>query len=104
MCRILTEKYSPSEIQNLLTKATILDPRYRSTMEDAEVLDDVKEKEKMAVLRTALKLQGEKKDLNLNLQQSRRRGCVTFSRTEEPNLQVTRLRHWFPKECRLMQS
>ncbi len=44
MCRVLTEKYSPSEIQNLLTKATILDPRYRGTMEDAEVLDDVKEK------------------------------------------------------------
>lgn len=44
MYRVLTEKYSPSEIQNLLTKATILDPRYRGTMEDAEVLDDVKEK------------------------------------------------------------
>ncbi|XP_077061931.1 plexin domain-containing protein 1 isoform X3 [Siphateles boraxobius] len=44
MCRVLKEKYSPPEIQNLLTKATILDPRYRGTMEDAEVLDDVKEK------------------------------------------------------------
>ncbi|XP_046873195.1 E3 SUMO-protein ligase ZBED1-like [Hypomesus transpacificus] len=43
-CKVLKTKYSPSEIQNLLTKATILDPRYRSTMEDAEVLDDVKEK------------------------------------------------------------
>ncbi len=44
MCRVLAEKYRPSEIQNLLTKATILDPRYRGTMEDAEVLDDLKEK------------------------------------------------------------
>jgi len=39
MCRVLKEKYSPPEIQNLLTKATMLDPRYH-----AEVLDDVKEK------------------------------------------------------------
>ena len=44
MCMVLKEKYSPSEIQNLLKKATILEPRYRATMEDAEVLDDVKEK------------------------------------------------------------
>lgn len=42
MCRVLTEKYSPLEIQDLLRKATILDPRYRGSMEDAEVLDDVK--------------------------------------------------------------
>ncbi|XP_017559636.2 E3 SUMO-protein ligase ZBED1-like [Pygocentrus nattereri] len=42
MCRVLTEKYSPPEIQDLLRKATILDPRYRGSMEDEEVLDDVK--------------------------------------------------------------
>lgn len=42
MCRVMTEKYSPLEIQDLLRKATILDPRYRGSMEDAEVLDDVK--------------------------------------------------------------
>lgn len=44
MCKVLSEKYSPSKVQNLLTKATILDPRYRGTMDNAEVLDDVKEK------------------------------------------------------------
>ncbi|KAL7824868.1 hypothetical protein SRHO_G00343660 [Serrasalmus rhombeus] len=42
MCRVLTEKYSPPEIQDLLRKATILDPRYRGSMEDEEVMDDVK--------------------------------------------------------------
>lgn len=106
MCRVLSEKYSPFEIQNLLTKATILDPRYRGTMEDAEVLDDVKakllqelldmnsdEEKKGPVVRSVLKLQRETKDLNLNLQQPRRKGCVTLSRTEEPNLQITRLKH-----------
>jgi len=42
MCRVLTEKYSSPAIQDLLRKATILDPRYRGSMEEAEALDDVK--------------------------------------------------------------
>ena len=46
MCRILTEKYNPPEIQNLLRKATISTPRYGGSMEDAEVLDDVKHHER----------------------------------------------------------
>ncbi|KAK1889017.1 Zinc finger BED domain containing protein 4 [Dissostichus eleginoides] len=41
MCKVLAQKYSPPNIQLLLTKATVLDPRYRGSMEDAEVLDDV---------------------------------------------------------------
>ncbi|KAK1876960.1 Zinc finger BED domain containing protein 1 [Dissostichus eleginoides] len=43
MCRVLAQKYSPPNIQLLLTKATVLDPRYRGSMEDAEVLDDVRQ-------------------------------------------------------------
>ncbi|XP_035994647.1 zinc finger BED domain-containing protein 1-like [Fundulus heteroclitus] len=39
---ILTGKYSSPAIQDLLTKATILDPRYRGSMEEAGSLDDVK--------------------------------------------------------------
>ncbi|KAJ8001197.1 hypothetical protein DPEC_G00188790 [Dallia pectoralis] len=98
MCKVLQEKYSPSEIQNLLTKASILDPRYRGTMEDAEVLDDVKEKLLQELLdmneeegkgecasgENCVKAAGGMKDLNL--QQPGRRGCVTLSRTEELNL------------------
>ncbi|XP_032432377.1 zinc finger BED domain-containing protein 1-like [Xiphophorus hellerii] len=42
VCKILTEKYSSPGIQNLLIKATILDPRYRGSMEEAGSLDDVK--------------------------------------------------------------
>ncbi|KAK0137902.1 Rootletin [Merluccius polli] len=42
MCRVLTEKYSSPAIQVLLRKATILDPRYHGTMEEAQALDDVK--------------------------------------------------------------
>lgn len=42
MCRVLTEKYNSPAIQVLLRMATILDPRYRGTMEEAEALDDVK--------------------------------------------------------------
>ncbi|KAM9456199.1 E3 SUMO-protein ligase ZBED1 [Clarias gariepinus] len=42
MCRVLTEKYSSPAINVLLRKATILDPRYRSSMEEAGALDDVK--------------------------------------------------------------
>ncbi|XP_028444133.1 zinc finger BED domain-containing protein 1-like [Perca flavescens] len=42
MCRVLTEKYSSPAIQVLLRKATILDPRYRGSMEEAGALDDVK--------------------------------------------------------------
>ena len=33
----------PTLVQLLLTKATVLDPRYRGSMEDAEVLDDVRQ-------------------------------------------------------------
>jgi hypothetical protein len=43
MCRVLTEKYKSPAIQVLLRKATILDPRYRGSMEEAEALDDVKQ-------------------------------------------------------------
>ena len=39
MCRVLTEKYKSPAIQVLLRKATILDPRYRGSMEEAEALD-----------------------------------------------------------------
>ncbi|KAL7400446.1 hypothetical protein ABVT39_012391 [Epinephelus coioides] len=42
ICRVLTEKYSSPAIQVLLRKATILDPRYRGSMEKADALDDVK--------------------------------------------------------------
>ncbi|MEQ2245014.1 hypothetical protein ILYODFUR_023153 [Ilyodon furcidens] len=42
MCRILTEKYSSPAIQVLLREATIFDPRYRDSMEEAGALDDVK--------------------------------------------------------------
>ena len=42
MCRVLTEKYRSPAIQVLLRKATILDPRYRGSMEEAGALDDVK--------------------------------------------------------------
>ncbi len=42
MCRVLTEKYSSPAINVLLRKATILDPRYRGSMEEAGALDDVK--------------------------------------------------------------
>ena len=42
MCRVLTEKYSSPAIQVLLRKATILDPRYRGSMEEAGALDDAK--------------------------------------------------------------
>lgn len=42
MCRVLTEKYSSPAIQVLLRKATILDPRYHGSMEEAGALDDIK--------------------------------------------------------------
>ncbi|XP_078023585.1 E3 SUMO-protein ligase ZBED1-like [Epinephelus lanceolatus] len=42
ICKVLTEKYSSPAIQVLLRKATILDPRYRGSMEKADALDDVK--------------------------------------------------------------
>lgn len=42
MSRVLTEKYSSPAIQVLLRKATILDPRYRGSMEEAGALDDAK--------------------------------------------------------------
>ncbi|XP_073319674.1 E3 SUMO-protein ligase ZBED1-like [Pagrus major] len=43
ICRVLTEKYNSPAIQVLLRKATILDPRYRGSMEDAETLEEVKQ-------------------------------------------------------------
>ncbi|XP_057710245.1 E3 SUMO-protein ligase ZBED1-like isoform X2 [Corythoichthys intestinalis] len=42
MCRVLMSKYSSSPIQLLLRKATILDPRYRASMEADETLEDIK--------------------------------------------------------------
>lgn len=42
MCKTLTDKYSSPAIQGLLRKATILDPRYRGSMEEEEALEDLK--------------------------------------------------------------
>uniref|UniRef100_A0A673BN97 HAT C-terminal dimerisation domain-containing protein n=1 Tax=Sphaeramia orbicularis TaxID=375764 RepID=A0A673BN97_9TELE len=42
ICRVLTEKYNSPAIQVILRKATLLDPRYRGSMEEADASDDVK--------------------------------------------------------------
>lgn len=42
VCRVLTEKYGSPTTQVLLRKSTILDPRYRGSMEEAEALDNLK--------------------------------------------------------------
>ncbi|CAM4598695.1 unnamed protein product [Leuciscus chuanchicus] len=41
MCAVLDEKYSPAPLQELLRKATLLDPRYRAHFE-AAIIDDTK--------------------------------------------------------------
>ena len=89
MCRVLTEKYSSPAIQVLLRKATIVDPRYRGSMEEAEALDDVKHQlvqelldlkepekvEKVPVVRAAAQLLLEETSMNfLLLHPPRRRG------------------------------
>lgn len=42
MCKTLVDKYRSPSIQGLLRKATILDPRYRGSMEEEEALEDLK--------------------------------------------------------------
>ena len=103
---------------SLLRKATIVDPRYRGSMEEAEALDDVKHQlvqelldlkepekvEKVPVVRAAAQLLLEETSMNfLLLHPPRRRGWVTFFKTEELVRLQVRPRLQFQKECRLMQ-
>ncbi|KAL1270899.1 hypothetical protein QQF64_029915 [Cirrhinus molitorella] len=118
MCRVLTEKYSPSEIQNLLTKATVLDPRYRGTMEDAEVLDDVKEKllqelldmngeegkGESASVESCIKAAGRKEGSESEPPATKKKRLCDLLQNRRTQLISHQTQDWFQKECRLMQS